>query len=106
MAPDTSTYDLPARTLHGPLRSSFSGVHLLFCLIGFCLNLALVSVAQADENAAAPSAGFWAYYLEYSTDDGDVFDPSDLEDVTTLMRQEAQKNPETTNQPESDTEDD
>ena len=55
--------------------------------------LLLLSIRQAnakpEDPVTSPPSGFWVYYLENGTEDGDVFDPSDLEAATALAAESA-----------------
>ena len=58
-------------------------------LVALLLLSSRQALAKTEDPAASPPSGFWEYYLEYGTEDGDVFDPSDLEDATALAAESA-----------------
>lgn len=77
-----------------------------YALLSLVLLLAFNPALSQEEAQTVPPAGFWAYYLEYGTQNGDVFDPNDLEDVTRLINHENDKDPDASGQKTPDTEDD
>lgn len=107
MVADTPRGTLLLTLLPSLLRVSLVRVSLIRVSIVSLPLLWAGSPVQADEGTTSPpSAGFWMYYLQYGTDDGDVFDPNDLEDITALMKREAEKHPEAASEAEPETEDD